>query len=85
MTYIERPDRVSEILEKLSSSIAGETYHMLETYITNLESQQLIPENKVQPSTTDSEHLPVWSHERVMKRRQHRQERLLKKLRQQQK
>ena len=76
----DRPAHITAILQKIGSQYAdmGLT---LETYLSNLEAnQQLI---QTETPAWDEENPPVWSHERAMQRKHHRQERALRKWRQQ--
>lgn len=78
----DRPDRIDSILQQL----AHQTPTMAETlkyYLQLLEASQTHQQENqsgaASSDSSDNSSLPVWSHERAMQRRHHRQERAARK------
>jgi len=75
-----RPTQIAAILRSIDSQYPGDMGVSLKAYISNLEANQQVvqPESNHTPSW-DPNNPPIWSHQRQVKREQHRREQALKK------
>lgn len=76
-----RPTQITETLHGISKLYPVESLILLEAYISTLEarSNERVTGSGKTTSTWDIDNPPYWSHERLLKRQQRRQERASKK------
>lgn len=78
----QRPDRVATILEDIQMRYPADESAQLSTYISNLEANKrsVVEENESESQAAAVSIAPIWSHQRSIRRRHHREERAAQKL-----
>jgi len=75
-----RPSHINDILRAFASHYPTDLLILLDTYMLELEEQQLTQSAESTMSRWDISNPPHWSHQKSMKRRQRRHEREIKKI-----
>lgn len=77
-----RPLQITETLREISKRYPVDALILLEAYISALEagSKELVSDDAVTTPAWNTDNPPYWSHERLVKRQQRRQDRASKKI-----